>query len=150
MQKNVVLSQIKPTSVVVVAGPTASGKSALALELACSYNGVVINADASQLYKDIAIISAAPDENDKKKAEHLLYGVLDANAKNSVSDWCNSVVETIRDVWSKGKLPIVTGGTGFYIENLVKGCSPIPETSAETKKKVARSLMESNCATTLS
>ncbi len=137
MQKNVELENIKSNSVVVVAGPTASGKSSLAIDLACKYNGVVINADASQVYKDIPIISAAPDENDKVKVEHLLYGVLDADEKNSVSDWSKLVVEAIKNVWKQGKLPIVTGGTGFYIENLVKGVSPIPETKAEIKQKVA-------------
>ena len=137
MQKNVELENIKSNSVVVVAGPTASGKSALALDLACRYNGVVINADASQVYKDIPIISAAPDENDKVKVEHLLYGVLEADEKNSVSDWSMMVVEAIKNVWKQGKLPIVTGGTGYYIENLVKGVSPIPETKAEIKQKVA-------------
>ena len=137
MQKNVELENIKSNSVVVVAGPTASGKSALALALACKYNGVVINADASQVYKDIPIISAAPTDDDKAKAEHLLYGILEANEKSSVTDWSRLVVEAIRDVWKRGKLPIVTGGTGFYIENLVKGVSPIPETKVEIKQKVA-------------
>ena len=137
MQKNVELENIKSNSVVVVAGPTASGKSALALDFACRYNGVVINADASQVYKDIPIISAAPDKDDMAKVEHLLYGILNADDKNSVSDWSKLAVEAIKDVWKKGKLPIVTGGTGFYIENLVKGVSPIPETSVETKQKVA-------------
>ena len=137
MQKNVDLGEIKPNSVVVVAGPTASGKSALALDLACRYNGVIINADASQVYKDIPIVSAAPDENDKAKVEHLLYGILDAGAKNSVSDWSKLAVEAIKDVWKKGKLPIVTGGTGFYIETLINGVSPIPETKLEVKQRVA-------------
>lgn len=137
MQKNVELKNIQPNSVVVVAGPTASGKSALAMDLACKYNGVVINADASQIYKDIPIISAAPNKNDKEKVEHLLYGVLEADVKNSVSDWIKLAVEAIKKVWSQGKLPIVTGGTGFYIESLINGVSPIPETSTATKQKVA-------------
>ena len=102
MQKDVDLGDIKPNSVVVVAGPTASGKSAMAIDLALKYNGVIINADASQLYMDIPVISAAPDENDKRKVEHLLYGVLQANEKNSVSDWIKSVVEAIKSVWKKG------------------------------------------------
>jgi tRNA dimethylallyltransferase len=138
MQKDVNLGEIKPNTVLVVAGPTASGKSALAIELALKYNGIIINADASQIYKDIPIVSAAPDENDKAKVEHLLYGVLEAEEKKSVSDWIKLVVEAIRCVWAKEKLPIVTGGTGFYIESLINGMSPIPETRQETKIKVAR------------
>lgn len=137
MQKNVDIGVIKPNSVLVVAGPTASGKSALALELAMQYNGVIINADASQLYKDIPIISAAPDENDKAKVEHLLYGILEADEKNSISDWIKLVVKAIKNVWQQGKLPIVTGGTGFYIESLINGVSPIPETKLEVKQRVA-------------
>lgn len=137
MQKNVDIGVIKPNSVLVVAGPTASGKSALALELAMQYNGVIINADASQLYKDIPIISAAPDENDKAKVEHLLYGILEAGEKNSISDWIKHVVKAIKNVWQQGKLPIVTGGTGFYIESLINGVSPIPETKLEVKQRVA-------------
>lgn len=137
MQKNVNLGEIKTNTVLVVAGPTASGKSALAIDLALKYNGVIINADASQVYKDIPIISAAPDENDMAKVEHLLYGILEADEKNSVSDWVKSAVEAIKQVWENGKLPIVTGGTGFYIESLINGMSPIPETKAEIKEKVA-------------
>ena len=140
MQKNVDIGAIKPNSVLVVAGPTASGKSALALELAMQYNGVIINADASQLYKDIPIISAAPDENDKAKVEHLLYGILEADEKNSISDWIKLVVKAIKNVWQQGKLPIVTGGTGFYIESLINGVSPIPETKLEVKQRVAEML----------
>ena len=138
MQKDVDLGKIKPNTVLVVAGPTASGKSSLAIELALKYNGVVINADASQVYKDIPIISAAPSEADKAKVEHLLYGILDADERNTVSDWIRLVVDAIKKVWNDGKLPIVTGGTGFYIESLINGMSPIPETRQEIKTKVAK------------
>ena len=137
MQKDVNIGEIKPHTVLVVAGPTASGKSALAIELALKYNGVIINADASQVYKDIPIISAAHDDIDKAKVEHVLYGILDADERNTVSDWIKLVVGAIRKVWEQGKLPIVTGGTGFYIESLVNGVSPIPETKDETKNKVS-------------
>ena len=143
MQKNVDLGKIGSNTVLVVAGPTASGKSALAIDLALKYNGVIINADASQLYKDIPIVSAAPNENDKVKVEHLLYGILNADEKNSVSDWVKLAVEAIKKVWQKGKLPIVTGGTGFYIESLINGMSPIPETKQEVKDKVAKIFDES-------
>ena len=143
MQKNVDLGKIGSNTVLVVAGPTASGKSALAIDLALKYNGVIINADASQLYKDIPIVSAAPSENDKVKVEHLLYGILNADEKNSVSDWVKLAVEAIKKVWQKGKLPIVTGGTGFYIESLINGMSPIPETKQEVKDKVAKIFDES-------
>ena len=137
MQKDVNIGEIKPNTVLVVAGPTASGKSALAIELALKYNGVIINADASQVYKDIPIISAAPDDDDKAKVGHLLYEILDADEKNTVSDWVKLAVDAIKKVWQQGKLPIVTGGTGFYIESLINGMSPIPETKDKTKNKVS-------------
>ena len=137
MQKDVNIGEIKPNTVLVVVGPTASGKSALAIELALKYNGVIINADASQVYKDIPIVSAAPDEDDKVKVEHVLYGILEADEKKSVSDWVKLATDAIKKVWDQGKLPIVTGGTGFYIESLINGMSPIPETKHEAKTKVA-------------
>ncbi len=136
------LNNLKSNSVVVIAGPTASGKSGLAIDLAKRYNGVVINADASQVYKNIPIISAAPTLEDKQQAEHMLYEVFEADKNGSVSEWLRLVVEAIRSVWKRGKLPIVVGGTGFYIESLVKGVSPIPETGDEIKQQV-RKIFES-------
>ena len=136
------LNNLKSNSVVVIAGPTASGKSGLALDLALRYNGVVINADASQIYKGISIISAAPSEEEKNQVEHLLYEIFEPTKNGTVSEWLRLVVEVIRNVWKRGKLPIVVGGTGFYIESLIKGVSPIPETRPETKEKVAKMFAE--------
>lgn len=131
-----IINNLESKSVVVIAGPTASGKSSLALKLAHDYNGVIINADASQIYKGIPIISAAPTKEDKQQVEHLLYGVFEPNKKGSVTEWLKLAVEAIKNVWEKGNLPIVVGGTGFYIESLIKGVSPIPETKIEIKEKV--------------
>ena len=149
MQKNrnIISGVIDKNTVVVVAGPTASGKSGLALDLAQQYNGVIINADASQVYKDIPIISAAPSAEDKQKVEHLLYEVFDARQNGSVTDWLKLAVEAIKNVWNRGMVPIVVGGTGFYIESLVKGVSPIPETSQKIKQDVADMLKNNGLAT---
>lgn len=130
------LENLKSNTVVVVAGPTASGKSGLALDLAKRYNGVVINADSMQIYKGTPIISAAPTVEDKAQAEHLLYEIFEPSEKGSVAEWLVLAVAAIKDCWQKKKLPIVVGGTGFYIESLVKGSSPIPETSEQVKKTV--------------
>ncbi len=124
--------------VMVVQGPTASGKSSLALDLAMRYNGVVINADAMQVYQDISIITAAPSKEDKQKAEHLLYGIFPPEKQGSVTEWLDLAVIAIKQVLAQGKLPIITGGTGFYIESLIKGVSPIPETKDEVKAEVAQ------------
>ena len=131
-----IVSNLNSKSVIVVAGPTASGKSKFALDLALKNNGVIINADASQIYKSIPILSAAPSEEDKQQVEHLLYEIFEPEKNGSVSDWLKLVVEAIKGSWAKGKLPIIVGGTGFYIESLVNGVSPIPETKAEVKEQV--------------
>lgn len=130
------LHEIHPDTVVVIAGPTASGKSGLALDLAQRYNGVVINADSMQIYKGTPIISAAPTDEDRKKAEHLLYEIFEPADRGSVAEWLKLAVEAIRQTQSKKKLPIVVGGTGFYIESLIAGISPIPETAAVVKQQV--------------
>ncbi len=125
-----------PKNVIVIGGPTASGKSGLAIDLAQEQDGIIINADASQVYQGISIISAAPTLADKNKAEHRLYEYLDAGINSNVFNWLGSAVAEILDVWHKGKTPIVVGGSGLYIENLVKGTTPIPEVKPEIRQIV--------------
>lgn len=124
--------------VMIVQGPTASGKSGLALELAQQYDGIIINADAMQVYQGIPIVTAAPSIEDKQKAEHRLYEIFPPEKNGSVTEWLDLAVEEIKLVLSQGRLPIVTGGTGFYIESLTKGVSPIPETKENVKAEVAQ------------
>ena len=128
---------ITEKTVVVIGGPTASGKSGLALEVAKKYNGVVINADAMQVYQSIPIITAVPSPEDKKQVLHLLYEIYPPSQRGNVADWLNKATTAIRDTWAEKKLPVVVGGTGFYIESLIKGVSPIPETNSEVKQQVA-------------
>ena len=132
------LKKIKDNTVLVVAGPTASGKSAIALELAERFNGVIINADASQIYKGIPIISAAPSLEDKEKCTHLLYEIFEPEVRGSVAEWLPLAVEAIEQTLRGGKRPIVVGGTGFYLESLINGVSPIPDTREEIKLKVKK------------
>lgn len=127
--------------VIIVAGPTASGKSGLALDIALQYNGVVINADSMQVYQDTPIISACPSAEDKAKVPHLLYEIYDASVNGTVVDWLNMAMEAICKTWAEGKLPVVVGGTGLYIDNLINGTTPIPEFDAEVRTKV-RALVE--------
>ena len=122
--------------VIVIGGATASGKSQLALDLALALNGVVVNADASQVYRGIPIISAAPDATDLAKVEHRLYGYLDNNINGNVVDWLRRAVAEIRDIRQQGKLPIVVGGSGMYIDALINGSTPIPEVTAEIRAQV--------------
>ena len=133
MQKNPVL---------VIVGPTASGKSALAAEVAYALNGVVLNCDSMQIYKDIPIIAAAPTEAEKKLAEHRLFEIYDCDKRGNVVDWLNLCVAEIRKLWAEKRLPVVVGGTGFYAEALLKGVTPIPETPAEIRKQLQEHLSE--------
>lgn len=130
------LGTLNKNSVIVIAGPTASGKSALALELALKYGGEIINADSMQIYRGLPVISAVPSEKDKKKVLHHLYEIYDPTVRGTVVDWLALAVGKIKDVWAKGKIPVVTGGTGLYIDNLINGTTPIPEPSAEIRQQI--------------
>ena len=114
--------------VIVIAGPTASGKSKLAIDVALAVNGVVINADSMQVYKNTPILSACPSDEEKAKVPHILYEVFDASRNGSVADWLDLCVAEIRKAWKKKLVPVVVGGTGLYIDNLINGTTPIPET----------------------
>src|SRR5213594_2000682 len=97
--------------VIVIAGPTASGKSALALELAASFNGTIINADSLQIYRDLQILSARPDAAAIARVPHRLYGFVDAAERGSVGLWRGLALTEIAAAHTKGRLPIVVGGT---------------------------------------
>src|ERR1700691_457847 len=99
-------------AVIIVAGPTASGKSGLALALAAAYGGTIINADALQIYRDLRILTARPDAMAEAMAPHRLYGVLDAAERGSVARWRSLAKAEIAAAHEAGRLPIVVGGTG--------------------------------------
>lgn len=122
--------------VLVIAGPTASGKSALAAQAAHDLNGVVLNCDSMQIYKDIPIIAAAPTEEEKKLAEHRLFEIYDCDKRGNVVDWLNLCAAEIRKLWAEKRLPVVVGGTGFYVEALLNGVTPIPETPIEVREQL--------------
>ncbi|MBQ7659591.1 MAG: tRNA (adenosine(37)-N6)-dimethylallyltransferase MiaA [Alphaproteobacteria bacterium] len=122
--------------IIVIAGPTASGKSALAIDVALFVGGVVINADSMQLYKDMPVITAAPTDEDRTKADHRLFEIYDPSFKGNVVDWLKLAVGEIKSVWAEGKIPVVVGGTGLYLENLIEGTTPIPETIPEIRRQV--------------
>ena len=126
-----------PKNVIIIGGPTASGKSGLALDLATEFDGVIINADASQVYKGIPIISAAPSAADKARAEHKLYEYLEPSVNGNVFNWLNDAVVAVKEVWQSRKTPIIVGGSGLYLENLVKGTTPIPEVKPEIREQVS-------------
>lgn len=132
------MAEINKNSVVVIAGPTASGKSALALDWAKKQNGVIINADSMQVYQNLKILSAAPTEEERKQIEHRLYEIYPPSKRGTVVDWLNLAEKEIRKCWEEEKLPIVVGGTGLYLDNLINGTTPIPPVSFEIRKKVEK------------
>lgn len=131
------LAELKSNSVIVVGGPTASGKSDLAIDLALRYNGEIVNADSMQIYDGTPIISAAPTKDDKAKVPHHLFEIYHPSKNGTVVDWLNLAVIKIREIWKRKKNPVVVGGTGMYIDNLINGTTPIPEIAQKIKEHVA-------------
>jgi tRNA dimethylallyltransferase len=118
---------------VLIAGPTASGKSALALALAYRYGGIVINADSMQVYRDLRIITARPTPADEARAPHRLYGHVDAAATYSVGHWIAEVARVLDAAVAASRLAIVTGGTGLYFKALTGGLAAVPAIPAPVR-----------------
>jgi tRNA dimethylallyltransferase len=110
-----------------IAGPTASGKSQLALELAVRRGGLVINADSAQVYRELRIVSARPSEAEEARAPHRLYGYRDGAEACSAAGWAADARREIDAAHRDGRLPILTGGTGLYMRTLIDGIAPVPE-----------------------
>ncbi len=123
-----------PRVAVIVAGPTASGKSALALALAEAFDGVIINADALQVYAGLRVLTARPDAATMKRARHALYGVLAPDDPCSAGRWRRMALRKIATAHRRGRLPILVGGSGLYLRALEYGLSPIPPIPAEIHK----------------
>jgi len=121
---------------VLIAGPTASGKSALALELAEQLGGVIINADSMQVYRDLRIITARPTPEEEKQIPHRLYGFVDAAENYSVGRWCRDVKEVLKEVIAQGCVPILVGGTGLYFKALTAGLAAVPAIPADIRTDV--------------
>jgi len=121
--------------VIVIGGPTASGKSGLALSVAKERNGCIINADSMQLYDGLGILTAQPSPADLAEAPHRLYAALPPEGSCTAARWGQMALAEIDKIIADGKLPIVTGGTGFYIRTLLEGISPIPDVPAAVREK---------------
>ncbi|UTW53722.1 tRNA (adenosine(37)-N6)-dimethylallyltransferase MiaA [bacterium SCSIO 12827] len=118
------------TSVLIVTGPTAGGKSGLALELAERLGGWIINADSMQVYRDLRVLTARPDAADEARAPHRLFGVLGAEERCSVGRWLDMAVAEIGAARAANCLPILVGGTGMYLKALTQGLAPVPDVPA--------------------
>jgi len=121
---------------VLIAGPTASGKSALAFELAQKTGGIVINADSMQVYRDLRIITARPGVADEARVPHRLYGHVDAAENYSVGRWCQDARAVLEEAKSAGRVPILVGGTGLYFKALTQGLSAVPPTPLDIRAAV--------------
>jgi tRNA dimethylallyltransferase len=119
-----------------IAGPTASGKSALALALAERIGGTLINADASQVYRDLRILSARPAPQEEARAPHRLFGHIDGAVAHNAAAWASEAKSAIAQVHAAGSTPILVGGTGLYIRTLIDGIAPVPEIAADIRAAV--------------
>ena len=123
----------KDGKILIIAGPTCSGKSVLARRAALELNGRVINADSMQLYNNLPILSAQPNKNDLSEVGHSLYSIFSHENEVSVAIWLKLVKKEIDECFSLGLLPVVTGGTGLYLSRLICGISIIPDIGPEIR-----------------
>ncbi|MEY9178957.1 tRNA dimethylallyltransferase [Bradyrhizobium sp. USDA 326] len=134
------MSEGHSSKAVLIAGPTASGKSALALELALATGGIVINADSMQVYRDLRIITARPPAADEALVPHRLYGHVDAAVNFSAGAWVSDAAKALDEARAQGRLPVFVGGTGLYFKALTAGLSVVPPIPAEVREDVRERL----------
>ena len=120
-------------AVFVIAGPTAAGKSKFSLDLAKKLNGIIINSDSMQVYKNLSILTARPTTEEMNNVEHFLYGYVDGGKRYNVEKWCKDASKVIEESFEKNTTPILVGGTGLYINTLINGIINIPSIPEEIK-----------------
>ncbi len=125
--------------ITLISGPTASGKSSLALSLAERDNGIIINGDALQVYKELRILTARPSLADEQIVPHALYGHRSILDPYAVTDWLTEIKPVIETAWSNNHMPIIVGGTGFYLQTLLHGLSPMPDVPDLIRQDVSAS-----------
>ncbi len=126
------------SKIILIAGPTASGKSKIAINLAKKINGEIINADSMQVYKQLKILTARPSEKDQKKIKHHLFGIIDVRKRFSTGQWLKKCIKIINLIRKKNKTPIIVGGTGLYFKALVDGLVSIPKLKPSEKNKILK------------
>jgi len=126
----------KQSKIILISGPTASGKSNFAIKIAKKINGEIINADSMQVYKQLRILTARPNKKAQKNIKHHLYGIIDLNGKFSTGQWLKAVIKKIKSIQKRKKVPILVGGTGLYFQSLIKGLVKIPEIPLKFRNKI--------------
>ena len=129
------MSDMSDDRPILIAGPTAGGKSGLAARLAERYGGVVINADSMQVYRDLRILTARPRPEDEERLPHALYGFLEGGEAYSAGRYGADAARAIEDARNKGLRPVIVGGTGLYFKTLIDGLSPMPEVAGEVRAR---------------
>ena len=124
------------SKIILISGPTASGKSSFAVRLAQNINGEIINADSMQIYKQLKILTARPSKKDQKNIKHHLYGTVDVKKIFSTGHWLKHAIKKIYEIRKRKKTPILVGGTGLYFNSLVNGLVKIPNIPIKFRKKI--------------
>lgn len=132
--------------IILIAGPTASGKSALALKLAEKFGGVIVNADSMQVYRDLRIITARPSVDEERRVPHRLYGHVDAAENFSVGRWCEEAAAVIEETRRTARPIILVGGTGLYFNALTRGLAAVPPIPAQIRDEVRARLASDGAA----
>ena len=126
----------KQSKIILISGPTASGKSNFAVKIAKKINGEIINADSMQVYKQLKILTARPNKEVKKNIKHHMYGVIDLDKKFSTGQWLKTAIKKIKEIKKRKKIPILVGGTGLYFQSLIDGLVKIPEIPFKFRNKI--------------
>ena len=126
----------KQSKIILISGPTASGKTNFAVKIAKKIRGEIINTDSMQVYKKLKILTARPNKIEQKNIKHHLYGFVDLNEKFSTGQWLELTIKKIKNIQQRKKIPILVGGTGLYFQSLVDGLVKIPEIPLKFRNKV--------------
>ena len=124
------------SKIILISGPTASGKSNFAIKIAKKVSGEIINADSMQVYKNFKVLTARPNKKEQKNIKHHLYGIIDLNKNFSTGRWVGLVIKCIKNIRQRKKIPILVGGTGLYFQSLINGLVKIPKIPLKIRNKV--------------
>ena len=140
------VNPVSEPHIILIAGPTASGKSALALAVAEKFGGVIVNADSMQVYRDLRIITARPTPDEEHRAPHRLYGHVDAAENYSVGRWCGEAAAALGECANQQRAAIIVGGTGLYFNSLTRGLAAVPPIPTEIREAVRARLKDEGVA----
>ena len=124
------------SKIILISGPTASGKSSFSIKVAKKINGEIINADSMQVYKTLSVLTARPSKKNQKDIKHHLYGVVNLNKNFSTGQWLEAAIKNIKAIQKRKKIPILVGGTGLYFQSLINGLVKIPEIPIKFRNQI--------------